>query len=67
MQKEYTDWCTECDIEMTHISKDRRQIFCEVCWIPKPMPLTELTVRAKLDEVRRLKRLAEEREAILAG
>lgn len=65
-QKEYTDWCNECDIEMTRRSKDGRQIICERCWIPKPVPLTYLTPTARMDEVKRLKTLAAQREAILA-
>jgi hypothetical protein len=70
LQKEfqdYTDWCNECDIEMTRRSKDGRQIFCDNCFVPKPVPLTHLPTHAKLDEVKRLKRLADEREAILAN
>lgn len=65
-QKEYTDWCEECDVEMTHRSKDGRQIYCEICWVPKVVPLTHLSTSAKLEEMKRLKALAAQREAILA-
>lgn len=64
--EEYTDWCNECDAEMTRRSRDGRQIICDICWVPKPVPLTELPLSAKLMEVKRLKALAAQREAILA-
>ena len=66
-QKEYTDWCDECQVEMTYRSKDGRQVFCELCWVPKPVPLTHLSTTARMDEVKRLKTLAAQREAILAA
>jgi len=63
---EYEDWCAECELPMTHLSKDKRQVFCVSCWVPKPVPLIHLSASARVDEVKRLKTLAAQREAILA-
>lgn len=65
-QKEYTDWCDECQAVMNRRSKDGTQIFCDICWVPKPIPLTHCSTHTKLEEVKRLKALAAQREAILA-
>ena len=66
MMKEYIDWCDECQVDMTRRSKDGRQVYCDLCWVPKPVPLTHLDTSVRMDEVRRLKTLAAQREAILA-
>lgn len=65
-QKEYTDWCDECDVEMSRRSKDGLQIFCDVCWVPKPVPYQFLSTSTRIMESRRRKTLTNQREAILA-
>lgn len=54
--KEYTAHCDECDIEMTHRSKDGTQIFCTNCWVPKVVPLEYLgsnqRLRVKNDRIK---------------
>lgn len=63
----FSPTCEECGgILMNFISKDRRSVSCPNCWTSKPVPLTHLGISAKLDEVKRLKTLAAQREAILA-
>ncbi len=66
-QKEYKDWCEECEVEMTYRSKDGLQVFCELCWVPKPVPYTHLSTSARMMESKRLKTLTNQREAILAA
>lgn len=64
---EIEEYCERCDQQsMTHVSKDGTLVYCVICWVPKPIPLDLLPLSAKLREVKRLKTLAEEREALLS-
>lgn len=65
-QQEYEGWCDECSAPMNYRSKDGLQVYCVICWVPVPVPLAYLSTSTKLDETKRLKTLAAQREAILA-
>lgn len=59
--KDYTNHCDECDLPMTHRSKDGSLVYCTHCWVPKPVPLEYLGSNARLQIREGLKKLQLER------
>jgi len=48
--------CEECGgVRMDVVSRDRTQVICPCCWLPKPVPHTHLPTHVKLAEVKRIK------------
>lgn len=51
----YQDFCDECNVPMTRLSRDRTQIICDHCFVPKPVPHNALPISTRRAEVQRLK------------
>lgn len=52
-QQEYEDFCDECNTTMNIRSKDGLQIYCPICWVPKPVPSEYLSTSTRVKETER--------------